>query len=566
MANILFRKRWSSFKIFWLFGNLTWLPLCFIHFDSLHDGIILATVNQLKMSLSVSGPWPFNQYGSAWVIPYLIVSYIVPSNFLLLSIRLVTIAFYIGASLYLYKSALIIFNLRVARVSVFLFIALQPFLGPWNNSLLPWPSSVVSLLLPVILFLLLKEIDSSRDRDFRYVIGIGLLCGFVAGSRIQIGILLITGILFFTIFSRPNKVKYLIFGFTSWLALWAILLMIKGWLLGALYDSVILASQFLGSDHLHYPVPFLSILGGILLFAVIELLDRIYLKTYYLVVLLFPLVITATIFSKSVLGNSWGLANLVSVLQRKTLAAVFFAAILFLVIELILLARERLLYGGRVNDQNLRIIALYIISLCSAFQAWPFFDQMHIWWSISPLIIVFAAKVSTLEKLLGLKSLKILMIIASLLMGYLVSSQFVQIKSELKSINQKLIFVEKSTEEVELSVQKFLDRNLSPGSEILNLCPNAYPFFRIGEFKSSSRYFVYWSNFASAPFEYADYSPSKIENVLVCETYLYQDFELQKYRSRQEAILKTIPNLILVDNFEKGSFRWKIYSNKLEVK
>ena len=404
MANNLFRKRWSSFKIFWLFGNLTWLPLCFIHFDSHHDGIILATINQLKISLSDSGPWPFNQYGSAWVIPYLIVSYIVPSNFLLLSIRLVTILFYIGASFYLYKSALIIYNLRVARVSVFLFIALQPFLGPWNNSLLPWPSSVVSLLLPVILFLLLKEIDSSRDSDFRYVIGIGLLCGFVAGSRLQIGILLIIGILFFTIFSRPKKVKYLVFGFTSWLALWTILLTIKGWLPGALYDSVILASQFLGSDHLHYPVPFLSILAGILLFALIELLDRFNLRSYYLWVLLFPILVAATIFSKSVLGDSSSLDNLVSILQRKTLAAVFFAAILFLIIDLALLARERRLNAGKANEQNLRMIALCVISLCSAFQAWPFFDQMHIWWSISPLIIVFAAKVSTLDKLLGQNS------------------------------------------------------------------------------------------------------------------------------------------------------------------
>jgi hypothetical protein len=144
-------------------------------------------------------------------------------------------------------------------------------------------------------------------------------------------------------------------------------------------------------------------------------------------------------------------------------------------------------------------------------------------------------------------------------MSLLVSSQFSTKRIELKSINQKFIYVDESSERLDSDVQAFLHKNLPLGSEILNLCPNAYPFFRTGEYDSISRFFVYWSNFESAPLEYRDYSPSNVKNILVCETYLYQGEALQKYRERQTAILSEVPGIKLIDELRNGSFRWRFF-------
>jgi hypothetical protein len=94
------------------------------------------------------------------------------------------------------------------------------------------------------------------------------------------------------------------------------------------------------------------------------------------------------------------------------------------------------------------------------------------------------------------------------------------------------------------------------------LCPNAYPFFRVGEYKSVSRFFVYWSNFESALLEYKDYSPLDVKNVLVCETYLYESEALQIYQERQEKILREVPGLKLVEELSNGSFKWRFFTTE----
>jgi hypothetical protein len=263
-----------------------------------------------------------------------------------------------------------------------------------------------------------------------------------------------------------------------------------------------------------------------------------------------------------VLGDSSTAINITSVIQRKLLAAVFFGALLFLLFEIIRLVRKQELARYRVSESSLKRIALYLVSISAATQAWPFFDQMHIWWSISPLLAVFSARVAVLNVTKFNLPTKGILVVTAMIMAILVSSQFATKRVELKSINQKLIYVDESSERSDADVQAFLHKNLPLGSKILNLCPNAYPFFRAGEYESNSRFFVYWSNFESAPLEYRDYSPLTVKNILVCETYLYEGEALQKYRERQKAILSEVPGIKLIDELRTGSFRWQFFTTE----
>lgn len=546
------------FKSFWALASLLWIPLCFINFDPHHDGIILTTINQIKLSLGNDGPWPFNQYGSAWAIPYLMISYLVPQNLLLLSIRLLTVSFYVLASYFLYKSALLVFSRRTAQTSVFLFLFLQPFLGPWNTSLLPWPSSLVALLVNMILYLLLAIPGAERQVVRRNLVSIGFLTAIILGSRIQVGILLLLSISGIVYFLNYGKLRFLAGGLLLWLLPFSIVLQLNGWLIPSLYDSIVLGAQFLSSDHLHYPIPFLSILAGVSAFIWLQLAISNKLNRYMHALLFLTALAATMLLSKRVLGDSFNLPNYLSVTQRKVLAAIFFASLMLICKEIFKIFLNRRYI--RTGDSLIRRIILCLISISSAAQAWPFFDQMHIWWSFAPIVIIAAESFSKLFPV-NSRYLNYLFYVFSIsLMTFLVGSQFTGPRTSLNSINQTLVFAHPLDEKNEGKIQDFVQRNIPRGSRILNLCPNAYPFFVPGYFQSSSRFFVYWSNFESAPIDYKDYSSEEIQYVIVCQTYLYQGTELAKYVSRQNAILDSLTDLEMTTSTQIGSFNLEIYA------
>lgn len=544
----------KRFNAFWIYASFLWLPLCFINFDPHHDGIILTTVNQLKLNMHVGGAWPFNQYGSAWVFPYLLVSYLVPQNLLLLSIRLVTVFFYVIATYLLFKSAFIVFGKRTAQISVILYLVFQPFLGPWNTSLLPWPSSLVTLLVSFLTFILVT-LPEAEDKTINKRLTLsGFIIAVVLGSRIQVGLLILIFISLSVVILNIGKLRYLIAGLSLWLIPFSILLHSKGWLIPSLYDSIVLGSQFLSSDHLHYPFPILSVIAGVCTFAWIRI-STVHPLNRYIHALIFLIAFLSTIIlSKRVLGPSFNLANYMSVTQRKILAGLFFAALIQVSLDFAKLLWEQRF--TKFNYDSNRKILLYIVSISSAAQAWPFFDQMHIWWSFLPLVIVIA------DKAPKIKIPKLSFLIACLvIMTYLVFSQSIGSKSELNSINQRWIFTNQEDEKNESKIQKFLLSNIPPGSHVLNLCPNAYPFFISERYKSESRFFVYWSNFESAAISYKDYSPHQVTYVLVCQTYLYQGEELTKYIQRQKKVLDSLSKARVVDTLSVGGFNLQVYIN-----
>lgn len=548
------------FNAFWIIASLLWFPLCFINFDPHHDGIILTTVNQLKLNMQNGGPWPFNQYGSAWAFPYLLISYLVPHNFLLLSMRLLTVSFYIIATYFLYKSAIIVYNKRTAQISVAIFLGFQPFLGPWNTSLLPWPSSLVVLLVSLLTYVVVTIPGAGKKSIKRKLTASGILIGIILGSRIQVGLLLLISMCLAIFSLQLGKIRYLTNGVFLWVTPFSFFLALKGWLLPSLYDSLILGGQFLSSDHLHYPLPLLSVIAGVCTFIWLELAISHRLNKYHNSIILLIAFFATIILSKRVLEGSFSFANYLSVTQRKILAALFFTALIEISWELFrfFLKRSEI----RHDIVSIRKILLYGICLCSSVQAWPFFDQMHIWWSFIPSVVIIADRVAKLSSNIS-KGMKFCALpFAIVVMSFLVISQFSISRIELKSINQNYVFVDANEEKNELGVQVMIEENIPRGSRVLNLCPNAYPFFKPGLYQSVSRFFVYWSNFESAPISYRDYSFTNVKYVLDCDTYLYQGDELMKYNLRKARILESIPDLELIKSVKNGGFNWQILSVK----
>jgi hypothetical protein len=304
----------------------------------------------------------------------------------------------------------------------------------------------------------------------------------------------------------------------------------------------------------------LSFLAGVLVFAWLELTIAKKLNNYVHIFLCLSALLATILLSKRVLGDSFTLANYLSLTQRKILAALFFAGLLIICGEIYKLILKR--HEIQEDDALIRRTILYLISLCSAVQAWPFFDQMHIWWSFAPIVIVVADRFSRLTLLNSSFSRAVLLFTTAALMTFLVLSQFSGTKTELKSINQRFVFVDLSDEQDEADIQAFIQSEIPSGSRILNLCPNAYPFFVPGKFRTDSRFFVYWSNFENAPIDYRDYSSKQIRYVMICQTYLYQGAELAKYVSRQKAVIDSLGSFVMTSSRQIGSFNLEIYARK----
>jgi hypothetical protein len=140
----LYRKNRDllDFTLFTQYGLIAlllaiWIPLPFINFDEHHDGLILSTIRLTKTALIQGGEYPFNQYGPFWVLPFVLLSLLVPNVFLFLGVRFLTVFFYIISAFLLWKIARLFLNHKLANVVVILFLGSQPFVSEYGSSLVP---------------------------------------------------------------------------------------------------------------------------------------------------------------------------------------------------------------------------------------------------------------------------------------------------------------------------------------------------------------------------------------------------------------------------------------------
>jgi hypothetical protein len=445
-------------------------------FHEHHDGLMLSTIRLAKSSFLSGGEYPFNQYGSFWIVPYLSISLITPDEMLLASMRLVTFFLYLLTSLYTYKISLQIFNARVAKISILFFIMAHPIgLEP-----IPWPSSVSMFLTVYLVWLVIRKNPSvNRDLTKFYMAVAGAVSVMNLLTRVQIGFLSILVILTYLAVTRIKHSLYFIYGAIGFSLLYGLLLARLGWLNDSLSDEFLFGWNVATASTTDRTIPktSLAFLVVILLFVSLFLKVKnrslaprilIVLGAYLLILLLVLTKFTLTSFP-TIAGKMWvgvliftcllGFLQLIKAVQSRRYA-------------------ECLLIG---------------LGFAAASQIYPLFDVMHAWWGMVPIVILFANQldvVITRYRLYWVMSPAVavlsILLIASHVSGISKASSEVDSK-DLRFIRLEHVSVLNYKKESE-----FFVRNIKDGSSVLNLCQDGRIFFRPNFVQSESRYFVYW--------------------------------------------------------------------------
>ena len=209
----IFSKSNKVFTICVSASILLLLAPAFINFDSHHDGLILSTVLELKKAVESGGSWPFNQYGQLWAFPFVLVSFIVADQYLLIAIRLLTFIFYLVTVLVIHVTSIRYLSGHYARVPSLLFLVAQPFALGLNSTFLPWPSALCLLLVSIVLERLTAQSKSQLKKDFSSFI-VGALVFIIIGTRLQVGFLMLFSIGFLLFMHKQIRdLVFYFFGF-----------------------------------------------------------------------------------------------------------------------------------------------------------------------------------------------------------------------------------------------------------------------------------------------------------------------------------------------------------------
>jgi hypothetical protein len=555
--------------------GLAWLPLIFLNFDMHHDGLIVVSVENLKLALFNHGAWPFNQYGSTWIFPYVIVASIVPSSYLLLGIRLLTVVYYLVSARCIFLTSKALGGNTSGKIAVLLFFILQPWLGGWNSSFLPWPSSFSIMLHSILSLLVVRQLQEnescSRKSKFRMAF-VGSLVFLAAGSRLQVGLILFAVVLLILLIKKIHLVTFYILGGLILSILWFLFLSYKGWLRDSLTDSILLAGQFISGEPIYYPNPYLSVLAGVALSAFVFLVQRYSKKNKksfvitltILVLILFSILIFRLYRLQS---NSFNLYNFITITQRKTMAAVFFSTVIIGIFSLLAGLRSQNIHQVAKVFTRTDVRACFVLGLATGTQVWPFFDQMHIWWSFSPLCIITSLIIEALVRKNGTYTLQrisvVLLTFGMTILAIPFSQQFMIERLEVKSFGLSQIYLGREYEVNNQKLRNFLRAQMPLGSSVLNLCPNADPFLPFGDFLQETRFPVYWSSFSNVSNVENTFLRSHPDFIVRCETYYYTGSALENYRTKQFRIIeKVMGKEKFFASLEIGSSRWEIYRVK----
>jgi hypothetical protein len=567
------KKQDLASSIFIGLTALTFIPVIFLNFDTHHDGLIVQTVINLKDSIQNQGYWPFNQYGSFWIFPFTIGTWFLDSSSILIGIRVITLACYWITGWLIYKVGLFYSSKLVSKWMVIYFFLSQPFFGGWNSSFLPWPSALAMPLIIGALYLLLSS-DDDKDRVFptvrieSYFVILGIFMAMLIGTRLQIGALLSCFTLLFIAVYRERK--YLILFVSSYIAcivLWCSYLYFNSWLADSVNDSLRLASTFLSGNYMYYPLPWATI-GMSVLISIMILLCLQFNTSILGKVFLFslPFLLVSGIFGfyllSKVQNNQNELDNYIALLQRKFMAGLFFGSLIVYLI--ILLQNSNKLYRfSFTNKQNW--VLLLGFSLIAAIQAWPFFDQMHIWWSSVPGLIIVILLLNFLRLKFTIRFKKIALSYLALFMLLLIPliSQFSDERKQLDSFGVSHVFGIAKYEDDNLKLAKFFSESIPERSSVLNLCPNADVFFIGLDYVQVSRFPVYWANFASVPSVQQQLEYIDPQYIVTCRNAYYGAEATIYYEKLQKNILLS-QNLDyrFASSFTNSGFNWSVYKVK----
>ena len=484
-----------------------------------HDGLILVNVDLLYNSIIDGEPWPFNQYGSFWILPYLAIRTIFGRENLLYSLRILTLVFYLFNSYLLFKIALRVYGRRAGYLAVALYLATQPF----AFDLLPWPSAIANTLFLMMVFLALKFTSATNGEiNPLKVLFFGILSLLLVLSRVQFGLLAFcVSVILFARYSSKSLLPFFS-GFLGSSLVFGLLAQKLGWLSDLINDSFIFPFRYILWDEVDRPKPFGLIGATGLCIAMLSILFIVGKSTKTSLIQLinalpFPLIFVtvSSTYLFLILAHTTIVSNLYSFFGIKFWMALVLSSVF---ISLTKHIRDR--FNGKVFAGGIAIneSVLLLSSLISLTQMWPLFDPMHFWWGAS-IGFIFLGKV-----LLELSTFKVhKTFLLSLIFFVLVPFSTVRIQHYIASFDaatgsnnsslMKTIREDLQSIDARGKLFKVVSENVPRNSVVLNLCEDSTVFLSDAEYKSASRYYVYWPRLMSlneSEFQILIYKPDVI--------------------------------------------------------
>lgn len=540
------------------------LPL-FINFDSHHDGLVLTTILELRKSLEVGGTWPFNQYGQLWAFPMVGVSYLVNDEFLFLSLRLLTLCYYLLNALLILIVSKRFLSGNLRNVPVFLYLLAQPFSLGLNSTFLPWPSALCSLLVMTILALSTKNSESLPARHLSLAFA-GATTFLILGTRFQVGVLILASLsMLFFLHRRLHELFFFISGFLLTLLLVEGYFFSQGWLRDSLYDSIVFSSQYVSGDTSTYPIPKVTLLLSVLMCAILFAVDSFTRRSRLLgivssntVLISLSFTLVALLFfaiSSEMTFQSW----LTLFIRRFWISA----AISFLIYSLFTLFRLLKSSNFQFNNANLNAHILAVISISSFSQIAPLFDQMHFWWGLSPSLIfilfMFHERFSRQPGYSHLGKLS-LALVGSLLIAFNIVGTVIQVNSVSEKMDSRIasgIYLADATDN---RIAEFLNDNVHPRQSVLNLCPNSNIYFSAKSSNSTIREFVLWSPTLDFSEYKDDFLNSKPDLIISCPLSNPHDSGQIKVNESIQLILDAFQTQQQNSFLDDHGRKWIIYS------
>lgn len=550
--------------IFLLFAY--WIPILRFGFDPHHDGLILATVYETDIN---SPPAPFNQYGPAWFLLLKVGVGLVSPDYFFLALRVVTFTCYFFAIVVTYLLAKHFLTTKSSLNTIILLLGIQPFVTDFNSGMIPWPSALSMILIPLAaLFLITTESPQRSSRAIVLDAAAGFIVFVILLTRFQIGLAIFIGCIVLLLLYRLTR-KFLSFlgGFTLALVLFLIY-SIKVQILSNIIDDVIgFGSTYILGDKSTYPKPiwtFVLTLTFICIYVSLHyspILRPTRLTLTLLAVCLFLfLVFTFSILSARDLSP----VQILTVASRRVwIAGLLATAISSAFILLIHLVRQRKL-------PSFKLSLLIGFGFVAELQVYPLFDQMHAWWGATPIIILTLLYVLTHKQILCLSKLGRKIIEALVLSIVLATSSITfystlnhdRVPLQIKGFSGILIDWEESREIT--STNSFLEKQIATKDQVLNLCTNANVFFdSVSRPSSASRAFVFWTPMFRLDSLRDDILSSRPTKIVTCSLVTNPVF-FKEYQSLQFQILEFFSNDLSepVTFVSPKNVIWKVYSTR----
>jgi hypothetical protein len=488
------------------FSFSLFLPAIFLTFDSHHDGLILSTVRLTKESLASGTTLPFNQYGPGWSILEALITWPIPFKYLMLTLRLLTLAIYALTGFLLFIVGRKVYSELTGLIAVFIYFLSQPFVSTYKSGFMSWPSVYASPAILLIIYLWLIRIEGHNKQKHTVIdICISSIAFFLLLTRAQIGILAIA-FLSFLYLRKFGKQHLLIF--CSFLTI-LITLAVSATMLSPIF-SYSLKDEFIygalhASSDLGFRIPIFSLIGASAWLVSFFVIKRMILSGFTLTKRYF--IYLAVVFSTIILlfvkiseNRNLDSFSLMSTIQRRFWVSLFLGFILLSLFQIMVLLRISRVGTTRNHEMDILILGF---SLVAYSQTYPLFDQMHSWWGACPVILIIANEVTKkltnsevkFAKLLSIGALTLLSLNLALILDSTTSS-----RTKLPATQLAFIYENSANASLVRGVSDFLSSNISEGTKVQNLCSDANVFLLDKKMKTSTHLTVFWDNFPETPY------------------------------------------------------------------